>query len=137
MLNLKDDRYYIYPGGTAPTRLNVLANDIFPADFTLTPPPSGSFGPTYRVLPNNELEVTDPGFFLSNGDYTVTDNVTGQSASATIDYTVFSEGTAGIGGFFYFIPDVTEDDGIVTVNIRDMTDPLGTNTYVDPFQDSI
>lgn len=135
MLDLKDDRFFLYAG--APTLVDVLANDIVPADFTLTPPPDSSSGPSYRVA-GGFLEVSGdaPLGFYSSGDYTVTDNTTGQSASATISYTLLS-GTPGIGGFTFAIPDFTEDDGIITLDVKALVDPQGINTYVSSFSDDI
>lgn len=119
---LKEDRFYVYAG--VPTQIDVLANDSIRDinDIVLT---ATGFSKAPNVV-GNLIEVTVDEYSTELVTYTVTDTVTGEVDTASA-FAVSMIGTPGLGGVNIFdYGDFTEDDGILTVDLDVILDPLDT-----------
>ena len=131
-LILKDDRYFVYTGGFH--LLDVLANDILPANYTLTSDSNHFF---HKKVVGDQIEVARGSTFLTEKiTYTVTDNDTGDTATANVELFTM-KGKPGLGGFtLRQFGKYSEDDGIVTIDLKSLVDPQGTtsgSTYSQPY----
>lgn len=117
-VSLVDDRYFAYAGH--PILIDVLSNDIVPANYSLTETSSRA------TVVGNQIEVIlDPNAFLASTsfNYTVTDTNNGQSDTALVVVTELS-GTVGIGGFTISnFGTFSEDGGILKIDLGTLINP--------------